>query len=122
MKYFVKVLVVLGQALLWIFFSANLRGLYGKYLSVKDALSRELLATDATQLLETIRNSGVPVWLWVLSIFTWIFTTAILVGWFIPKFRNTRWFWRTNLVWLLLWLIYFVISIVTLIVVFNRLV
>jgi hypothetical protein len=122
MKYFYKGLVILGQALLWIFFSANLRQLYEKYLSVQDSLSRELLAGDTAKLLEIIRNSGTPIWLWVLSIFGWLFTTAIFVGWFIPKWRNARWFWRTNLAWLVIWLIYFAISIATLVVILNRLV
>lgn len=122
MKYLVRGLVILGQALLWIYFSGNLYQVGKNYLSIQDSLSRELLASDTAKLLEAIRNSGTPIWAWCLSVFAWIITTAILVCWFIPKFRKMRWFWRTNLVWLILWLIYFGISIATLIVVFNRLV
>jgi hypothetical protein len=122
MKYFTKGLVILGQILLWVFFGANLRQLYEKYLSVQDSLSRELLAGDTAKLLEIIRNSGTPIWLWILSVFSWLITTAILVGWFIPHWRKSKWFWRSNLIWLAIWLIYFAISIATLIVILNRLV
>lgn len=122
MKYFVRGLVIFGQIILWLFFSFNLYQLYEKYLSVRDALNRELLAADAAQFLEVIRNSNVPIWLWCLSVLFWVITTAILIGWFIPHWRKSRWFWRTNLVWLVLWLIYFGISIATLIAAFNRLV
>ncbi len=122
MKYFVKALVILGQIFLWLFLSFNLYKLYEKYLSVKDALSRELLSADPGKFMEIIRNSGTPIWLWVLSVGAWLIATAILVGWFIPKWRNARWFWLTNLAWLVMWLIYFAISIATLIVILNRLV
>lgn len=122
MKYFIRSLVILGQILLWIYFSGNVYQVCKNYLSVQDSLSRELLAADTARLLEAIHNSGVPMWAWCLSIFAWALTTAILVGWLVPRLRNTQWFWRTNLTWLILWLIYFGISIATLIVAFNRLV
>ncbi len=122
MKYFTKGLVIFGQSILWLFFTFNIFRLYEKYLSIKDSLSRDILAVDSAKLLEAINSSNTPVWLWVISILFWLVTTALLIGWLIPRLRKLRWFWLVNWIWLVVWLIYFAISIIALIVAFNRLV
>jgi len=122
MKYFTKGLVIFGQSILWLFFTFNIFRLYEKYLSIKDSLSRDILAVDSAKLLEAINSSNTPVWLWVISILFWLVTTALLIGWLIPRLRKLLWFCFVNWIWLVVWLIYFAISIIALIVAFNRLV
>ncbi len=122
MKYFVKGLVIFGQFILWLLFAFNIFQLYEKYLSVKDSLTRDLLAADSAKLREVINSYNTPIWLWMVSILAWLVTTVFLIGWLVPRLRKLRWFWLVNWIWLVIWLVYFAINIIALLIAFNRLV
>lgn len=120
-KGLVSGLIILGQILLGVFFGFNLSQLYQKYLSTQDALNRQLLTTDIDRLTALIRSAGVSWWLWVITIIGLVVTLGFLVAWCFPRLRQARWFYRANWIWLTIWLVYFGVSLVTLIVAFNRL-
>lgn len=87
--------VILGQCLLLALFGSGLSS---------------ILADDSAE------------WIGITYIGIIVISGLMLIGWLIPPLRRNLWFWRTNLIWVSGWLIYFLILLGIVIIAINRLV
>ena len=122
MKLLIKrIVVITGNWIVLILLSLNLLQLRQLYSKAQADSTSQLLSNNPDQLLKNIQSSSPALWMWIVSVVGFVVSLFIVVSWFVPKLRRQLWFWRLSLIWLLVWLAYFVFSIIVLIILVNSL-